>query len=245
MPFPPNAYDSLEEMFTSKPHDFLDQPSIADGDDGRDSYWDAYGLSDDSDDQLGTGRPKVEHDTGTEDAYWAQYSAVHGSGDSARPTPPTVNQRLDSERVILAYPHHRTSSAYNPLAPPSPKALASLLADLPPRTPSPIFDDSDSGFGSASASGSASPPILSSPDINSSDAPSALLSAATYTPLLQVDSGSPVNEHPLAEDLEAQNAVKDTIRGVYRLWRARRVTGSPTFDGDHDEFLGIVRQALS
>ncbi|KAG6842632.1 hypothetical protein C0991_000159 [Blastosporella zonata] len=245
MPFPPNSYESIQEIITHRPLDFLDEPSVPDDDDERDAYWDAYGLGDDIDDHTGIKHFKPEHEPATEDAYWARYSSVHGSGDSTRPTPPTVNQKLDNERVILSYPHHCTSSAYNPLAPPSPKALASLLANLLQRAPlPPPLDDSDSGFGSASTSdGSTSYPVSpsfhASDIVSSPDASSALLSVATYTPSLQTP-----DEHDFTRDHEARHALKDTIRGVYCLWKTGRVIDSPAVDGDREEFLEIVRQAL-
>ncbi|KAG6857587.1 hypothetical protein H0H87_000186 [Tephrocybe sp. NHM501043] len=248
MPFPPNSCESVHDMIAYRPYDFLHEPSVAD--EQRGSYWDAYDLSDDEDDQRANGHSKPEHESGTEDAYWAQYSAVHGSGDSARPTPPTVNRNLDNERVILAYPDHRTSSAYNPLAPPSPKVLATLLANLPPRTSSPhLLDDSDSGFGSASVSNNStslplSPASRPSEVASSSDVPSALLSTAMYTPSLQMSSAASQAAKNTTVDDDARRAVKDTIRGVYRLWKAGKVIDSAMVDEDKEEFLDIVRQAL-
>ncbi|KAG5648015.1 hypothetical protein DXG03_007049 [Asterophora parasitica] len=251
MPFPPNSYRSVNDAIIYEPHDFLPEPPIVSvDDDERDSYWDAYGLSDD--DQPALVKPKSEFEAGSEDAYWAQYSSVHGSGDSARPTPPTVNQKLAEERVILAYPGIRTSSAYNPLEPPSPNTLAYRLANISPRAPSPPFiDDSDSGSGSNSGSGSdrgssptASPPSHTS--IFSSDFPSSLLSIDTHTPVSEIGFElSPLTEQPLRDTDESRDALKDTIRSIYRLWRAGRVIGSPTLDGDKQEFLELVREVVA
>ncbi|KAG6813268.1 hypothetical protein H0H92_012682 [Tricholoma furcatifolium] len=239
MPFPPNSYDSVEDPMLFKSH--TDDPA---NDQERDSYWDAYGLSDETDDETGV---KSKQDTAppTEDAYWAQYSTVHGSGDSAIPTPPAVHQKLDNERTILPYSRHCTSSVYNPLSPPSPRTLAGLLANLSPRSPSPISiaDDSDSGFGSASASasGESSSPILSPPShpsisISSADEPSTVNVALSS----QMSSEtSRMADRPSGEDDEARNAVKDAIRGVYHLWKVTRV------DGGRQEFLEIVQQSLT
>ncbi|KAF8078593.1 hypothetical protein FPV67DRAFT_1663309 [Lyophyllum atratum] len=251
MPFPPNSYESINNVVVYKPHDFLDEPVAVVQDDERDSYWDAYGLSDDVDDQSGFSRPKVDFEAGTEDAYWAQYSDVHGSGDSTRPTPPIDEQNPDGQRVIVSYPGHRTSSAYNPLEPPSPKTLAYRLANISPRAVSPLFvDDSDTtsgsesdGLASLTPSPTSHPMTLSS---SSNDYPSSPLTVDTHAPSPHVSlAASLTARRPLEVDDEARAALKDTIRSVYRLWKAGRVIGSPTSDGDGAEFLEVVRQVVA
>ncbi|KAG6902875.1 hypothetical protein C0995_010044 [Termitomyces sp. Mi166 len=229
MPFPPDSYHSVRDILPYRPHD---DPAIVDGDE-HDPYWDAYGQSDDSDDQEVVTKSNAESEQDTEDAYWAQYSTVHGSADSTRHTPLPLTRKLENERVVLDYPCHRTSSVYNPLAPPSPSTLARLLANISPRPPSPPLDGSDSGFDSASLSPKMSPQPLS-------QLPSALPSIETDTPSFQTSS-SPTVERT---DDESRLALKDTIRGVYRLWRNRTVLDLSTLDDDHEEFLEIVRQAL-
>ncbi|KAF5367233.1 hypothetical protein D9615_010670 [Tricholomella constricta] len=250
MPFPTNSYESVKDIVVYEPHDFLVEPPMAPVDDvERDSYWDAYGLSesDDLQDQSGFNKPNVDLEAGTEDAYWAQYSAVHGSGDSTRPTPPTVNQKLAEDRVIIAYPGHRTSSAYNPLRPPSPSTLAFRLANISPRVASPPFvDDSDSGSGSGSDSGGSSSSPTASPPSHTSMFSSSLLSIDTHTSASDISFDiSPVVEQPLGVNNESRDALKDTIRSVFRLWHAGRVISSPTLNGDKEEFLNVVRQVIA
>ncbi|KAG5634803.1 hypothetical protein H0H81_000714 [Sphagnurus paluster] len=248
MPFPQDSYDSLNDAIIYEPHDFLDEPPLAAiDDDERDSYWDAYGLSDDDLDHPSSKNSKEAGEQETEDAYWAQYSAVHGSGDSTRPTPPSMNQKLAAEERVFIYPGPRTSSVYNPLQPPSPNTLACRLANLSPRAESPPFaDESDSGSGShsgsaASTSPTASPTSHASVLSSSTDFPSSLLSVDTHTP--GSDAGSAISppDHPHDDSREA---LKDTIRSVYRLWRAGKVISSPTTD-DSEEFLEIVRQVIA
>lgn len=208
MPFPPNTHDSV--------YDIPDRPS--------DSYWDAYAHNDDQ-------------ESITEDAYWAQYSTVHGpsrsffrwpyssilgSADSGRPTPPAASRQLENERVVVDYPFHRTSSPYNPLAPPSPGRLARLLANVSPRPPSPSLDGSDSGFDSASPS---------------EDTMKSSFQAVVHAPPLLSNSAASSAVMP---DNESQVALKNTIRGLYQLWKTSKVTDSK----DREEFLEIVRQAL-
>ncbi|GLB36179.1 hypothetical protein LshimejAT787_0304670 [Lyophyllum shimeji] len=253
MPFPLNTHESISDAVVLKPYEFLEEPPIAVvEDDERDTYWDAYGLSDEHDDHPGFTKAKAD-EAGTEDAYWAQYSAVHGSGDSTLPTPPTANKKLNDERVIVSYPGHRTLSAYNPLAPPSPTTLTYRLANISPRVASPLFaDDSDSGSGSGSdASASLSlktsptshPMTLSSSSI---DYPSSLLSVDTPA---SSDNISPVVssviEAPPGGGDESREALKDAIRSIYRLWKAGRMISSPTSAEDGQEFLDIVREVVA
>ncbi|KAG6885281.1 hypothetical protein C0993_003712 [Termitomyces sp. T159_Od127] len=205
MPFPPNTNDSVHEI----------------RDDPPDSYWDAYAHNDDQGDA-------------TEDAYWDQYSTVYGqsrssshmshsslpgSADSERPTPPTTVQKRENARVVVDYPYHRTSSPYNPLAPPSPGRLSRLLANVSPRPPSPPLD-SDSGFDSASPS----------EEKTRSSLPSA--------------SHRPAVSSTVIADNDSRTALKNTVRGLYQLWRVNKVADSSASDKDREEFLEIVRQAL-
>ncbi|KAG5335494.1 hypothetical protein C0989_001196 [Termitomyces sp. Mn162] len=231
MPFPTNSHDSVHDLLTSKPHDSLDDVDSNE----HDSYWDAYAHSDDSDDQRAVAKSKTESEQDTEDAYWAQYSTVHGSADSARPTPPIITRKFENDRVILDFPSHHTFSVYNPLAPPSPRRLADLLANVSPRAPSPPLNGSDSGFDSASFSEKVTSPSVSLPLPELS---SASRTTMMYTPSMHVSSA--VEKTP-----DVDVVLKDTIRGVYHLWRARRVIDSSNSDKDREEFLEIVRQALT
>ena len=94
MPFPLNSSASPEQIPT-KETEYIAPPvqsvpalSYADnlhGDDGSDDddYWNAYGAQDDAapsnDDSFMAGK---DAEAGTEDAYWARYSSVHGQSSS-------------------------------------------------------------------------------------------------------------------------------------------------------------------
>lgn len=70
MPFPDGLHDSVESTAASNLH-----PTDGDGDD----YWDSYGQ--DGEDEGGRGPTKEtqwDSNANTEDAYWNQYSSVHG-----------------------------------------------------------------------------------------------------------------------------------------------------------------------
>ncbi|KAG6851041.1 hypothetical protein H0H93_002933 [Arthromyces matolae] len=215
MPFPPNSHENVRDVLEKNPPQ---------SNDDHDSYWDAYGRGDDDeDDTPELTNPEQDSEQTTEDAYWAQYSTIHGSADSTRPTPPSTTRKLENERVIADYPHPRTLSPYNPLEPPSPARLASLLADISQCPSSPAFqldEDADSGF--ESASGTSQPFVAISP-------PSILLST------------EPLNVSTPEVDVTSE-ALKLTIRGVYSLWRAGL---SSVSDSDHERFLDIARQALA
>ncbi|KAF9015220.1 hypothetical protein BDQ17DRAFT_1268860, partial [Cyathus striatus] len=175
MPFPPNSHPSLEnvlEMFHS-PGDFLQetpysftQPQVSsslDSDDGDGpSYWDAYGATDhDLHDGDSFAAPIKDTPSDSEDAYWAQYASVHGSGDSTLPSPlprkanlgqPAPGAYVSSdpdatERIIISSGDLRIdisqTEVYNPLEPPSPGNLSRRLEAISPRPVSPpLIDES-------------------------------------------------------------------------------------------------------
>lgn len=157
-----------------------------------------------------------------------------GSGDSAIPTPilPSMNPEKAFERVLLPLSYHHPSDTCNPLEPPSPHALARYLADLPPRPESPL-DEADSGSSS-----------------NSAPSPSSSSTASCRLALLPPLSDStkcrtrPYQsyEAPPYESKDSSEALRNTIRGVYDLWKSARQTKSPALE---EEFLEIVRQVVA
>lgn len=88
MPFPSNSSTSLEQAPTKETAYIA--PSVQsvtaayehnDGDD--DDYWNAYGAQDDAEPSNDdTFMASKDADAGTEDAYWARYSSVHGQSSS-------------------------------------------------------------------------------------------------------------------------------------------------------------------
>ncbi|KAI0094919.1 hypothetical protein BDY19DRAFT_982245 [Irpex rosettiformis] len=178
MPFPSDTSTSLPEVLS------LHVPTTASralspavpqynsynighsGDHGSDDedYWNAYGADDDNDDDEPRRAQATKDEDDSEDAYWAQYSSVHGTADSTIPTPPIVRRRQvhdysESEyQDPLSVPVHNVSGEafsiphvlnippsrwlhhHNPhCGPASPKALARLLAEISPRQSPPQF----------------------------------------------------------------------------------------------------------
>lgn len=89
MPFPSNSSTCLEQSPTKEteyiapPGNSISAAYLHDGSDD-DDYWNAYGAQDDdatssSDDTFMTSK---DAEVGTEDAYWARYSSVHGQSPS-------------------------------------------------------------------------------------------------------------------------------------------------------------------
>ncbi|KAF4623943.1 hypothetical protein D9613_001821 [Agrocybe pediades] len=150
MPFPAHSYSSFDDALKAySPDDFLpEQNHVFDqkDQDDEDSYWNAYGAGDDdshqprSDDYLDNG-------ANSEDAYWAQYSAVQGSGDSTLPSPlPSKKKVLGGpqadtplpDRIIVPSDNLQTNHVelYNPLEPPEPSSLVRRLEALSAESPS-------------------------------------------------------------------------------------------------------------
>ncbi|ESK88909.1 hypothetical protein Moror_13271 [Moniliophthora roreri MCA 2997] len=122
MPFPTHSFDSPSSLplvqkqtnpdnSTSMPAEHGGSPLITvdSHHNDEDSYWDAYGGEDDERLNAGLSRSNSTDPT-SEDAYWAQYSSVHGSADSARPSPPPTAKRklghfVDSAETETDYLH--------------------------------------------------------------------------------------------------------------------------------------------
>jgi len=248
MPFPSNTYTEFSDAFAAySPNDFLPEPTspaaIAEDDD--DSYWNAYGKGDDLD-QPQVSRPAQDANANSEDAYWAQYSSVQGSGDSTLPSPRPPNKKLPSDMDTAAEPgrifvasddfqaHH--VEPYNPLEPPAPESLARRLAALQTSgTASPtLFDESP-----ISDSNTASPHI---PEIIPVPADS---SSSIYSPSQPpVDGFVVVDEPDLSMNVEDANrdVLRDNVKSLYRLWKLGRQ--DVPAEQDKEIFLATVRQAL-
>lgn len=83
MPFPPTSHSSLSDALAAfSPEDFQDSYSLTlnnvqDDDNDDDDYWNAYGQTDDPH----AAKPHSAQNLSSlnsEDAYWAQYSSIHG-----------------------------------------------------------------------------------------------------------------------------------------------------------------------
>ncbi|KAF8168072.1 hypothetical protein B0H34DRAFT_44193 [Crassisporium funariophilum] len=243
MPFPSNSYTNFSDAFAAfSPDDFLPQHNytvnVAEDDD--DSYWDSYGQGEHAD-HATSGR-KLDVNPNSEDAYWAQYATVHGSGDSTLPSPLPEKKTLapdlardDStpERIIVPSDdlqlHH--VAPYNPLEPPSPEHLSRRLAALSSceiNSPPPLDDSSTSDSDTPS-------PHLT--EVNPAHAPS-FSSRSPY----QLGEEYIVPGPASTVDDAAQDVLRDSIKTVFRLWKLGRQDKPP--DQEKDFFLSTVRQAL-
>ncbi|KJA29211.1 hypothetical protein HYPSUDRAFT_95982, partial [Hypholoma sublateritium FD-334 SS-4] len=231
MPFPPAADPSFDRAYAIYADDFLPEPQYALTVDD-DYYWDSYAGPDDGDAEPDPAKADAhDHNLNAEDAYWAQYSAVQGSGDSTLPSPrpgKDKNYSATEGRIIVPSDDLQIPRAapYNPLQPPEPDALASRLAALAmhPR------------------SGAASPPLV---DVSPhSDTDSSTASAPTSEEgALGRPADAPTlvgNEHQ--NQPEDQDALRDHVKSLYTLWRA----GRPGVPAEQDKalFLATVQRAL-
>ncbi|TFK30469.1 hypothetical protein FA15DRAFT_662425 [Coprinopsis marcescibilis] len=238
MPFPSTTYPNFNDalgLFRPS-NDFLEEPSdivsiVNPEDDDDDSYWNSYGQDDDSD-PMSKGKAFKSHTPlNSEDAYWAQYSSVHGSADSTIPSPLPVKQSLDAhtqgDRVFVTSSSFQPnlSEPYNPLEAPSPDALAKRLAALSQRPASPPIEDEDDSTDSAITS-----PHQDAPELDSVD------QASDQSPTLE-DS---IDEEPVVG--ESELALRQTIQGLFLLWKAEQQRKSK--DSNPELFLSAVRQAI-
>lgn len=238
--FPKHTYSDLSHAMALFPDDCLPEHtqslSIENPDDD-DVYWNAYEASEQSHQFIPV--PRAD----TEDAYWAQYASVQGQCAPESPPDPHTNQihpsgsadstipspRPHNRRLQLAEGDHRIFvpssklnsdlpqfDLYNPLAPPSPSSLSRRLASLPTRPDSPLQGDP------CSISASATSPCHHA-DFTGAEEPS--------TVRLR-----PVVQSAEAISMFADEALKNTIRGLYQLWR----TGKKS----RRDFLTLVERAI-
>ncbi|PFH54503.1 hypothetical protein AMATHDRAFT_134069 [Amanita thiersii Skay4041] len=227
MPFPNNSSASIDHTITSslQTQQSCSQPSLDHSDMDDDAYWDAYGQSDEEPLHESDKAPQSD----SEDAYWARYSSIQGSADSTLPSPPSLKQKqqdflhAESERIMISYPTTQVD-IYNPLQPPSPNQLARRLAALSsePQYPPPLDSPSHSGSDS---------PTLSPEQTHPTDLISLSGALDAKAALIQVD------EHP------GDDALRDSIRGIYRLWRGSQPDGISHQDYQ-EAFMNIVRGTI-
>jgi len=240
MPFPKDSHSALCDAIAihQSSCDFLPDSLnvVVDGNDNDDSYWNSYSQTSDGPPPALDSKP-----VNSEDAYWAQYATVQGmspvliishsiifsagSGDSTFPSPlpnkqTFVQRDVGTDRRVIVDCNElqqNVAELYNPLNPPSPNSLSRRLALVSSRPDSPSLDDSPS----------------SDSDTPSRHAPS---TGVEVTP-------NPSASKPLQTvTAELQEALRDSIKGIYGLWFAAQ-QGKNT-DEARDLFLTLVRQAL-
>ncbi|KAH9946643.1 hypothetical protein B0H21DRAFT_778993 [Amylocystis lapponica] len=274
MPFPPDSRPTLQIDASSSPLGYVQKavPSTypepqsyghLDGehayeDDDDDDYWNSYGSHEDVIPD-GNSQSLSGRDTGggTEDAYWAQYSSVHGTADSTQPSP-------------LPQPHRKSQAVYTdssmkgqsprplpvhirsafgsrddalpiPLSaiprpnlhskwdPASPGVLADLLSKISPR-PTGSF-----------SSEIASPTVGGSNGSNDSDTPGPVSG-------LQ-EAGSLRVQRPSALKLDDTSAgqlasTEAGVEGLWKLWKAgRRRRGGIASSREEDGEVTAARNA--
>ncbi|KAH9937662.1 uncharacterized protein B0H18DRAFT_1081778 [Fomitopsis serialis] len=282
MPFPPGSRaapqqpDDVKETKYVKPTVPLVPAAayVADAyggeGEGDDDYWNAYGSQDDAasfnDDPFMASK---DAEAGTEDAYWARYSSVHGEyrrlyspfpppqpKRKLYPTDPEANSGTDSPNPLpvparseLYRSHGDMLPIFGSLAPhgssrwdpASPRALAQLLAEVPPRaTPSPSpLSTSETGEVDSD---------ISSPTVGGSNGS---------------DEGSPgyisgLEDRPLAaprslamctaadNDEAEMGALRDGIRGIWKLWEmGRKRSGTATRNAELGTRVEELERELS
>lgn len=245
-------------------HDAAVSEDASDSDD--DDYWNAYGAQEPTivdEDTVAV----VTESANSEDAYWNLYSKVHGSADSTRPSPPPMPFRkpyqledvpMDPDsphplpvpvRVVsedtyedaLPIPSGAIikPSTHFPWDPASPRALSQLLSNISPRgSPHTQSLATSSGFETELESDILSP------------VPESDCTSSTGLGLIgahdDVDDSSCVQMDTLDDGRitteSIDDGLRDSIRGIYSLWKASRICAINRPDGetDRDTFLRIV-----
>ncbi|KAJ7293608.1 hypothetical protein C8J57DRAFT_1269494 [Mycena rebaudengoi] len=166
MPFPPRSSASL--------HDLPEMPKSS-GDSSEetaDSYWDSYGEPE----RDGAAAHVEQEEPTNGSSYWDMYSSVHGSGDSALPSPEPEKQRF----IPFSYAEIHPTTVHNPL-----DSLSERLEALSHRT---------------------------------------------------------IEETVLEGDQPDVDALKESLRGVFRLWKASRPACGTA---DEELFLSVVREVVA
>ncbi|KAH8102638.1 hypothetical protein BXZ70DRAFT_1070881 [Cristinia sonorae] len=280
MPFPTNSTTSLLEALGAhsspmriavpeypadwNPYGFECEENDSDDDD----YWNAYGAQDSA--VISPGPLPLsakQHEAATEDAYWAQYSSVHGTADSTRPSPrplqrrhyPTLDEGMDhpdsphplpvpvrigdedTNQEALPIPHLSLSqaTARAPWDPASPQTLARLLADISPR-PSPGIMQTDDEASSPTFESSGSD------ELQTPSPPNGLGLVedghSLVSPIAEDDAEvqtQEVDEAQTGEWDETDYALQDSIRGLYALWKAE---DSLVVDSDLDVWERLLSE---
>ncbi|TFY69769.1 hypothetical protein EVJ58_g229 [Rhodofomes roseus] len=280
MPFPPASRATLQQPEAKEikpviplvPAELYTANLYADDGDDDDDYWNAYGSQDDAaalnDDPFMASK---DVDAGTEDAYWARYSSVHGTADSTRPSPPPQPKRklypvgpdvLDAgaespnplpvpARSDLHYSHGDTLPILGSLAPhgnsrwdpASPRTLAKLLAEVSPRA-SPLPSPL-SASETAEVDSEVSSPTVGGSSGSGEGSPGSLPSLDDSS--LATVRPTDLRASPYDEEEAEMGALHDGIRGLWKLWEmGRRKRSAPQGHEDSKElFLEVVRDVIS
>ncbi|KAL0580412.1 hypothetical protein V5O48_001657 [Marasmius crinis-equi] len=257
MPFPSHSFENPGAIST--PAIIVDEaPGHSNDDD--DSYWDSYGN------EGSTRSPGFQtHSNGdtSEDAYWAQYSSVHGTADSTRPTPPPERQRRPDHEQHEDDPNlHELNDFYR-----------DPLNDKFTETTTNTHPDSEEIINIPYQSFNAKRPV----DRNSPPCPDDLTERLRALQELESDPSSPnppltngeIPEKQLTNGFTHENghdseppsdpetesatvsgvnglddALRDAIRGTFKLWKLSQGKESDGVGTDKDLFLSAVKTAI-
>ncbi|KAF9044725.1 hypothetical protein BDZ89DRAFT_1127763 [Hymenopellis radicata] len=230
MPFPPNSFDNIDDMWGLQVH-------VVEEANEEDAYWDAYGHDDHL--EVDPDATRAKHDHGNnEDAYWAQYANVHGSGDSTIPSPMPEKRKPGS--YISSQLHEHSADSDDHLHH-GEEIVDMSLSSLRPSKHAIDLSDRLHALSSRLHSLPAQEDV---PELTEESSPETE-SPSEAAPFQE----SEVEQQPVklsSEETEAGDDVdvlKETIRGVYRLWKMGRKGASGEAESA-DEFLDIVKQVL-
>jgi len=260
LPFPDAARSSLDDALANRaravpglvfPYSDADEPSngTRSSSPADDDYWAGYESSGSS---LTTPAAPVndsaDEDEKAEAAYWASYSAVHGSGDSTVPSPAPDKTRFPPNQK---QPVPRGVDASDPL-------IAHLHLRLENGLLSPRFDHPQSEYAPSPQSAAKfdvhlhADSGMSSTAIDGHECEDAGYGFPRVSELKMVgpDSSGMTCEKDLcameaaaekrSDAGKADGAVGEAVRGIYRMWKAQTLSG----DTGSGAFLNIVQSAL-
>jgi hypothetical protein len=279
MPFPPGCHLSAQAAFSVSPP-VLKVPEVKVHDDAAedDAYWNSYDREGDHEESSRIpGLPKDESQNDTEDAYWAQYATVQGkwtptntssftqhkldqfpgSADSTVPSPRQKHVHPGSEEPLVFSRAAIHPSAHFHLDPPSPNTLAAAIDASSPRPCEPLSPCSLQ-FQHASGSDLTAPVSLSEVSDPSDGAPLPPANGDHLAPFSTFEEcvcrqGPEQSQEFETDDVgheAAKEALRDSIRGIYRLWKTQRwnlVHGRHEAKKQRDEkelFLRIVQESV-
>ncbi|KAF9651379.1 hypothetical protein BDM02DRAFT_3110817 [Thelephora ganbajun] len=270
MPFPqgakssPQAVSPFSTQVMSTPVLVVGGGSPTSEEDNDDAYWNAYGADERSYERPA---PASIKEPENEDAYWAQYSAIQGTADSTVPSPlpqdgvskrpqfpleddPNPNDPYHQDIDLLTIPQ----TAIYPGRGPSPEHLTHLLSGLvgpemsiptPPTLEIPFSADREPEESTVSV---VSDLISISPRSGHSRMPSDASSTSSRSSRKSLKVKIPVLERrgedfyvqKIEVDQKPDHALTETIKGVYKLWKADRGD-----EIDKYQFLKVVQKAIA
>ncbi|KAG2350391.1 hypothetical protein BDR05DRAFT_954490 [Suillus weaverae] len=265
MPFPSTSRSALKPPTTAAEQARERYPSVARGFlDEEDRYWNAYDAPLHASIFALAPRSTFREGSadGAEDAYWAQYSSVQGSADSTVPSPLPNHRKL--ETALPAYYTQQAEAIPIPadtihslplpdskFGPPSPTALAHLLNFISPRkdTHTHTSNERSSTFDRDTSS------PLSTLDNSDLETPAsgnpgqyAHVSQPVKVTLndMSYSNGRHAGNADEEDDkfaVEEDKAVTESIKGIYYLWKARKLNQPD--EESSDTFLRIVQAAVT